>query len=152
MRPHNEFRIRPLEQRDRTEWGRLYELYLRFYETSLDADQLTTVWGWLNGGDELHGLVADSGDGLVGLAHYRVFLRPSAAQAAAYLDDLFVDPAARRRGVADTLLTAVEDSAAERGLNLVRWITAADNLTARAVYDRRAKATSWVTYDMQLGQ
>lgn len=30
----------------------------------------------------------------------------------------------------------------------VRWTTADDNYRARAVYDKRAVRTTWITYDM----
>lgn len=35
--------------------------------------------------------------------------------------------------------------------SVVRWITAADNATARTLYDSAAAATSWVTYDLAPG-
>jgi hypothetical protein len=34
---------------------------------------------------------------------------------------------------------------------VIRWITADDNYRARAVYDRVATRTKWVTYDLKLG-
>jgi hypothetical protein len=33
----------------------------------------------------------------------------------------------------------------------LRWITAADNVTAQKLYDRIATRTSWVTYERELG-
>ena len=65
-----------------------------------------------------------------------------------YLDDLFTSPAARGRGAAGALLEDAAVRAGERGGSVVRWITAADNKTARSVYDAHAVATPWVTYDM----
>ena len=40
------------------------------------------------------------------------------------------------------------EQAKERGLSVVRWITAKDNETARRLYDRFAEKTKWVTYDL----
>ena len=48
----------------------------------------------------------------------------------------------------DEVLEAVRDHAKERGLSVVRWITAKDNETARRLYDRFAEKTKWVTYDL----
>lgn len=36
-----------------------------------------------------------------------------------------------------------------QGCSVVRWITAADNSTARSLYDQLAVQTNWVTYDAQ---
>lgn len=87
--------VRPVGPADRSEWGRLYAEYLAFYETRLEDEQVERVWDWLMLGDHaLRGLVAVGTTGqLIGLAHYREFVRPSAASLGGYLDDLFVDPA-----------------------------------------------------------
>lgn len=66
-----------------------------------------------------------------------------------YLDDLFTASEARGRGAASALLQRSATLAGENGANVVRWITAADNETARRVYDTHAAATPWVTYDMK---
>ena len=66
-----------------------------------------------------------------------------------YLDDLFTAPETRGRGAASALLTDAAERARAGGASVVRWITAADNATARSVYDTHAVATPWVTYDMK---
>ncbi len=82
------------------------------------------------------------------LADLRRFARPSSATTGLYLDDLFTapDPGAASR---PALLHEAAATAAAEGASVVRWITAEDNATARAVYDRVAAATPWVTYDMR---
>ena len=37
-----------------------------------------------------------------------------------------------------------------RGWGVIRWITGEDNTRARALYDRVAESTRWVTYDLKL--
>ncbi|UBQ04203.1 GNAT family N-acetyltransferase [Curtobacterium sp. TXMA1] len=102
------------------------------------------------GAHGLSGLVAEDADGrLLGLADLRRFARPSSATTGLYLDDLFTAPDARGRGVATALLHEAAATAAAEGASVIRWITAEDNATARAVYDRVAEATPWVTYDMR---
>ena len=34
---------------------------------------------------------------------------------------------------------------------MIRWITAEDNYRGRAVYDRVAVKTKWLTYEIKLG-
>ncbi len=141
--------VRSVAPGDRVQWQSLYEGYLDFYKTALSADQLDTVWSWMLDEDrEVSCLVAEGAEGIVGLAHYREFLRPSSASVGAYLDDLFVEPSARGAGGADALLTALRRIGAERRWTVIRWITADDNYRARGKYDKQARRTPWITYDM----
>ena len=48
------------------------------------------------------------------------------------------------------LITALAELARQRGWTLIRWLTADDNYRARGVYDRLAKRTMWITYQMDL--
>lgn len=143
-------RVRPVEASDAGAWAALYAGYRDFYRLPEDHEAVATTWAWVLGREHgMSGLVAADADGtLLGLANLRRFARPSSATTGLYLDDLFTDPAARHRGVATALLCAAGSLAADEGASVVRWITAQDNDRARAVYDRVATATPWVTYDM----
>lgn len=139
--------VRSARPDDQERWGALYTAYATFYEQ--DSVDLALVWGWiLDPGHEVEALVAERDGELVGLAHVRPFARPLAGSVGGWLDDLFVDPAARGTGVVDALLDCVRARAVERGWSVVRWITADDNHRAQAVYDRVAARTAWVTYDL----
>lgn len=136
----------------RADWDRLYAGYAAFYEVEQDDAMRDRVWGWLHDPQhEVDGFVAlDPAGRPVGLAHVRRFARPLAAQVGLYLDDLYVDPAARGLGAGRTLLDAVAAHAREHGWTPVRWITAEDNARARALYDAMATSTEWVTYDLDV--
>jgi GNAT superfamily N-acetyltransferase len=137
----------------RDDWERLYAGYAAFYQVEQTPEMRARVWGWIQDPDhEVEGLVALGADGrAVGLAHFRAFARPLAASTGGFLDDLFVAPEARGSGAAQALIEAVAAIGRERGWSVVRWITAEDNGRARAVYDRLAARTRWVTYDLKLG-
>lgn len=143
-------RVRPVEASDADAWAALYAGYRDFYHLPEDHAAVATTWRWVLGRQHgLLGLVAEQVDGAVlGLANLRRFARPSSASTGLYLDDLFTTPDARHRGVATALLREAAALAADEGATVVRWITAQDNEAARAVYDRVATATPWVTYDM----
>ena len=144
--------IRPVEQRDREQWARLFRGYREFYELEPSDEVVERVWGWLHDPSaELGAFVAERGDRLVGLAHHRRFLRPSAGSIGVYLDDLFTDPDERGGGVGRALVLRMADLAAQEGASVVRWITAKDNARARRLYDSVAAATPWVTYDLGPG-
>ncbi|MGO4454989.1 GNAT family N-acetyltransferase [Arthrobacter sp. RAF14] len=148
-----EWTTRTLMEHDRDEWSRLFEGYCAFYQRELTPEHLDRVWAWLQGGD-LIGLVAEDPavqGRLVGLAHVRAVVRPTVGEVAGYLDDLFVDPEERGGGVVDELFEAIRAQARTEGWNHVRWITSEDNYRARAVYDRLATRTQFLTYHLDLG-
>jgi GNAT superfamily N-acetyltransferase len=136
---------------DRPEWRRLFQLYAEFYRMPMEEATAGRVWGWLQ--DPPHpvkGLVARGEDGrLLGLTHYRPMPSPLRGTDICFLDDLFVLPEARGGRVGEALIQAVVEEARRRGWPAVRWITAEDNARARSLYDRVAKKTHWVTYEIR---
>ena len=143
--------VRPVRPEDRGEWGRLYAGYAAFYGVEQTEAMRDAAWGWLmDPGHSTEGLVADGEGRLLGLAHLRPYARPLAASTGGFLDDLFVDPGARGRGVGEALIAALAEEGRRRGWTRLRWITAPDNHAARRLYDRVAAETPWVTYDVNL--
>ncbi|SLN49213.1 GNAT family N-acetyltransferase [Pseudooctadecabacter jejudonensis] len=143
--------VRPLEQADWSAWDALYAGYADFYQVDQTPQMRALVWEWImDPAHEVDGLVAADGDTLIGFAHIRPFARPLAAQTGLFLDDLFVSPAARGSGAAQTLIEAVRVRAAADGHGTVRWITAHDNARARKVYDTLAAPIPFTTYDMDV--
>ncbi len=146
-------RVVPPAAEHRADWERLYASYAAFYGVEQTPAMRATVWGWLHDdGHEVSGLLAlDDHSRPVGLTHFRPFARPLAASTGGFLDDLFVDPEARGSGAAQALIEAVAAEGRARGWTVIRWITAEDNYRGRAVYDRVAVKTKWLTYEIKLG-
>ncbi len=143
--------VRPAEPADHEAWERLFHAYRTFYEYDEDQAVVDRVWGWIqDGSNEVGALVAVRDGAVVGFAHHREFARPSSGRRGIFLDDLFTDPEVRGRGVGRALITRLGELASERGLNKVRWITAADNTPAQRLYDDLAQRTSWLTYDLRV--
>jgi GNAT superfamily N-acetyltransferase len=144
--------IAPPIAKDKADWRRLYDGYATFYKMPMNDPIVDRVWGWIN--DPTHNLEAlvarTPGGRVVGLAHFRAMPRPLTGSTVGFLDDLFVDPEFRGGRVADQLITALGELARQRGWTLIRWLTADDNYRARGVYDRFAKRTMWITYQMDL--
>lgn len=143
--------IRP-EPQHRAEWDRLYAGYAQFYKVEQTEEMRDRVWAWLQSpGEEEQGFIAVEETGrIVGLAHFRQFTRPLSASRGGFLDDLFVDPSVRGSGAAQALIAAICEEGRRRGWTVIRWITKDDNYRARAAYDRLAKRTDWLTYDIAL--
>jgi GNAT superfamily N-acetyltransferase len=143
--------IRRPTDADRPAWEELYAGYAAFYKVSQTPAMRATVWGWIHSADHsTDAFVAEAEGRLLGLAHYRPFARPLSASTGGFLDDLFVNPAARGSGAAEALIAAIAEEGRKRGWTVVRWITAEDNYRARVLYDRLAEKTRWTTYDIKL--
>ncbi|MGH1548589.1 GNAT family N-acetyltransferase [Leifsonia poae] len=142
--------VRRVEDNEFFTWLDLYVGYGEFYETPVTDEKALLVWSWISDPEnELEAYFAVDEEGTpIGLAHVREFVRPLDGSKGLYLDDLFVSPDARGAGAGSALLEAARESAKERGLSVVRWITAKDNETARRLYDKVAEKTKWVTYDL----
>ena len=97
----------------------------------------------------MFGLLAldDAGTG-IGMANCVVHASTWSRQPKCYLEDLFVDPAARGEDVGRALLEAVKEAATARGADPVYWHTQQYNGRARSLYDQVGRPTSFVVYEM----
>lgn len=77
---------------------------------------------------------------LVGFATLYWTFSSVAARDTALLNDLFVDPGFRKRGVARTLLSACVAEAESRGFHRLDWFTQSENTTAQLLYDAVAES------------
>ena len=66
---------------------------------------------------------------------------------ACYLQDLYVDPAARGIGAGRALIEAVAAAARSAGAERLYWTTQDGNTTARQLYDRLAQYRGFIKYD-----
>jgi GNAT superfamily N-acetyltransferase len=65
------------------------------------------------------------------------------------MNDLFVAPGARGRGLGAELIAACEAECAANGVEILEWQTAHSNARAQTVYDRTsAERSEWVTYTL----
>lgn len=144
--------VRDLTAQDETRWRALWDGYLAFYEQpDLDSKVTDNTWSMLTGGrDDVFGLVAESGDQVVGIVNCVVHANTWTVNPVCYLEDLFVDPLMRGQGVGKALIEGVVERAKAENWNRVYWRTAGGNATAQALYDKLVKRTSWVTYEMEI--
>lgn len=143
-----DFRVRPLREDDRARWETLWQGYLDFYKSQLPSAVTEQTWRrFLDPEFPVHGLCAEDADGrLLGVTHYLFHHVTWAISPRCYLQDLFTAPDARGRGVGRALIEAVYAAADARGADQVYWLTAEDNATARALYDRVARVTPFIKY------
>ena len=142
------FTIRSLAPADRPQWDQLWQGYLAFYQASVPDAVSDLTWHRLMDPEApLLGFGAAKADGgLLGIVHYLFHPVTWAAGPRCYLEDLFTAPEARGRGVGRALIEAVYAAADARGADQVYWLTQDSNATARALYDRVAKATPFIKH------
>ena len=142
--------IRPLEQSDHADWRRLWSAYLDFYETKLPEEVYAATWRRLFSGGEFEprGFIALVDGKAVGLTHYLYHRSGWSLANNCYLQDLFCDPARRGKGIGAALIEAVRQEAAKVGVTNVYWMTHETNATARKLYDRVARRTGFIEYDL----
>jgi len=142
--------IRDLEPGDEGRWRSLWRGYCDFYEKVLPDSVSDVTWRRLldDGQEAMFGLVACGDDGVVGMVNCVVHPVTWGAAPVCYLEDLFVDPAARKLGAGRALIEAVCERARANGWHRVYWRTKSDNATARALYDKVGDLTEWVIYEV----
>ncbi len=141
--------MRRLELRDRERWLELWAGYLRFYREEVSDEATAFTFERLcDARDGLLGLVAtDAEDRPIGFAHLVFHPATWSVEGYCYLEDLYVDPAARGGRVSRALFDAVFAAARERGAEKTYWHTQQFNGAARSLYDTVGKLTSLVMYE-----
>jgi GNAT superfamily N-acetyltransferase len=143
--------VEALIESDRAAWERLAQGYKAFYGTQLTDESYARTWLRLRRADGIAGLGARLDDELVGFTHF-LYHAGTWSPCACYLEDLFVAPAARGRGVGRALIEAVAAQAVAAGARRLYWLTQDHNAVARALYDKVARASGFVEYEYPLPQ
>jgi len=141
--------IREIRLDDKKQWEVLYRGYADFYKVEMNDKILNTVWEWIH--DKNHdvcGLVYEQDNKIIGLAHYRKMPSPLRGKYIGFLDDLFVEPKHRRKGVGEKIIKELNTISMRNNWNLVRWITRDDNTTAKSLYKKLSKKTNWEVYEL----
>ncbi|PSJ54214.1 GNAT family N-acetyltransferase [Kumtagia ephedrae] len=67
-----------------------------------------------------------------------------------YLQDIYVCPEARGRGMAQALIARVAEIGRARGWFKIFWMTQSDNFAAQRLYDKVAERKDYIRYDLNL--
>jgi GNAT superfamily N-acetyltransferase len=145
-------RIRPASQDDQVEWLGLWQQYCAFYNVALPQRVVDATWQRIATPLEpIHCLIAADQTGrAVGFCNYVCHPNTWSDQTVCYLEDLFVHKNARRLGVGTRLINELVDIGRRENWFRIYWVTNIDNLQARAAYDRLAKRTDHVRYEIAL--
>jgi GNAT superfamily N-acetyltransferase len=144
--------IRPAREEEIDELLPLMRGYCDFYEASPPDQGLREMARTLIGDPE-QGAFFIARDGGIAVGFATLCWKWSTLRGAriGVMEDLFVAPPARGRGIADALIEACAERCRERDAPAMEWLTAPDNHRAQAVYKRAgASPQTFVEYDLDL--
>jgi GNAT superfamily N-acetyltransferase len=144
--------IAPAGEADLAELLVLVRAYCDFYEVHPSDERLLALSRALIADPERQGvqLIARGAEGeALGFATLYWSWSTSRAAPLGTMNDLFVTPRARGRGVGERLIAACLQRCSEHGAQEMEWQTAPDNATAQALYDRvGGRREDWLCYSL----
>lgn len=143
--------VRALNSDDFEAWLPLWNGYLEFYETELAPDVTRQTFDRLvdESVTNMHGALAIDEQGTaLGMVNWLTHPGTWSTSDYVYLEDLFVAADARGTGAGRALIEHVDEWAKAREFEKVYWLTADSNKTAQQLYDRVAKKTGFIHYQI----
>lgn len=139
--------IRAALPSDEAVWRELWKGYCDFYGARL-ADEVTArTWTRILDPDsQVMCIVAEVDGQVYGFANCVVHEATWETQAVCYLEDLYVHPSARGRGIGGALIEWLRNAMRAEAWSRLYWMTRADNAEARRLYDRFGAADDFVRY------
>jgi GNAT superfamily N-acetyltransferase len=144
--PHSTIIIRDPAATDETAWRRLWSQYNAFYEVDIPETVTTQTWQRiLDPASAMFGRFAAADGEVIGFSVSLLHNSTWTIAPIYYLEDLFVAPKFRGRGIGRLLIADLVDAARSKGWSRLYWHTRANN-PARRLYDEFAKADDFVRY------
>jgi GNAT superfamily N-acetyltransferase len=139
--------IRSALPADEDVWHALWRGYCSFYDVHMPDEVTRRTWTRILDPDSAIMCIVAEVDGQVyGFAHCIVHENTWETQPVCYLEDLYVLPSARGKGLGGALLDWLRNAMRAEGWSRLYWMTREGNMTARRLYDRFAQADDFVRY------
>lgn len=143
--------IRDPNPKDEAAWRRLWLAYVAFYESEVSEAVTTATWQrLLTPGSNMFGRIAEWQGAVAGFTVSVLHPGSWTLTPVCYLEDLFVDPAARGHGLGRALIDDLVALGRDHGWSRLYWHTRQSNETARRLYDSYAEADDFVRYRLFL--
>ena len=139
--------IRDAGPADEAAWRRLWAEFLAFYGKPLPEDVTAHTWARIL--DPAHPMalrLAEMAGATVGFALWQTHDSSWVMGPDLYLEDLYVTPAARGRGIGRALIADLVALGRARGCARIYWMTELTNTAARRLYDDFASDDGHVRY------
>ena len=146
--------VRPAERKDRPQLLDLIEGYFAFYRTPFFRPKVEALLDLLEQDSGLGVQLVVEADGrLQGFASLYACVDTLVADRILVMNDLFVDPSLRNRGIGAALFDASLAYATAHRYARLDWVTAQDNRDAQRFYDRHGgRRGPWVSYSADPGE
>ena len=140
--------VRPIEAGDRAAWEEMWQAYNVFYHVSVPDSATEATWARImNATSPVHAILAVDHTGTAwGLANYILHPYTWSDRPSCLMEDLFVRPEARGRGVGRALIDHLVQLSKEHGWGRLYWVTQRENATARRLYDHYTTVSDYVQY------
>ena len=143
--------IRDAAPSDRAAWTRLWQGFLDYYDTTLPPAVTDSTWVRLMDPACPMKMRLAVVDGVpLGFAIHQHHPSTWVMGDDCYLEDLFVNPAARGKGLGRALINDLMALARARGWHRLYWNTEATNATARKLYDSFVQNDGHIRYRLHL--
>jgi GNAT superfamily N-acetyltransferase len=143
--------VRPLAPADHAAWMPLWRAYQTFYKADIAAEVSRVTWArMLDPAEPVYGALALVADRPAGLVHWLTHRSTWSIAEFCYINDLFVEPGLRGRGIGRALIEHVYAAAAAQGCAQVYWLTHETNATAQRLYDAVANRTGFIHFGKPL--
>ncbi|MGH6807795.1 MAG: GNAT family N-acetyltransferase [Ensifer adhaerens] len=144
--------IRAATAGDETHWRRLWAGYVAFSGTELAEDIISLTWSRLiDPAAPLFARLAILDGEPVGFAVCQEQLATFFRRPICYIEDLYVDPSERGRGVARAMIDDLIALCRTSDWDRLYWYTERDNAAARRLYDRYSATDDHVRYKLNFG-
>lgn len=147
--------VRKAEQKDIEPLKELIIGYLNFYKRPIPEDTKieNMIDHFIKHPEEGCQLVAEEDRRLVGFTTLNAIWSTTRMGKVGLLNDLFVNPSDRKKGIAESLMQQTIKEARERNYPIMRLLTAHDNTPAQQLYDKTGgQAPGWKVYDYDLSE
>jgi len=148
------FTITPVAEQDLTDLLPLLRGYCDFYEVAPSDDALLAVSRALIADPAREGVQMigrDDAGRALGFATIYWTWQTLDAGRIGVMNDLFVHPDARGRGLAEALIETCAQRTSQHGGKALVWETALDNTRAQAVYERvGGQSSRWLSYALAI--
>ena len=132
---------------DEAAWRKLWQGYCDFYSLTLSDAVTSRTWRRILDPDSgVLCIVAEVDGQVYGFANCVIHENTWELQPVCYLEDLYVLPSARCRGIGKALIEWLRNAMRAEGWTRIYWLTAQDNKAARALYDQFTPADGFVRY------
>lgn len=142
--------IRDAAPDDEADWRRLWNGYLAFYEATIAPDITARTWARIvDPRSAVFARLADVDGRVRGFSVSVLHEGTWVPRRVCYLEDLFVDPAARGQGLGRMLIRDLVERGKHEHWSGLYWHTRRDN-PARPLYDEFVAADDFVRYRLLL--